>query len=95
MRGGTLSQSLWAARSTLRHDNARDSAGMAPEERVPAVGEERVVWGERLRQVALSCLQGEGEWPGGVKGHHESRVVRLGEQWPQVQLTCETVRERK
>ena len=28
-------------------------------------GEERVVWAEHLRQVALSCLQEEGEWPGG------------------------------
>ena len=28
-----------------------------------------VVWGERLRQVALSHRQGEGEWPGrGLEG---------------------------
>lgn len=65
VRGGTLSQSLRAAHSTLQRDDARDSAGMAPEGRVPGAGEERVVWAERLRQVALSCLQGEGEWPGG------------------------------
>lgn len=28
-----------------------------------------MVWGERLRQVALSHRQGEGEWPGrGLEG---------------------------
>ena len=37
----------------------------------------------------------KGSGRAGVKGHHERRVVRLGEQWPQVQLTRKTLRERK